>query len=334
MKQILGTIVGGESLSEQESIQAFETITKGDASAGQIGAFLMGLSLRGESVAEIIGAVRALRAQSLKIDSPPGAIDVCGTGGDRKGTVNISTAVGLVVAGCGVAVAKHGNRAISSRSGSADVLRSLGVNIESSIESTRRCLWECGLCFLLAPLYHPGMKNVGPIRADLGFRTVFNILGPLINPAEVRRQVIGVFSPEWVEPIGQVLLKLGIDRAWIVHGHDGMDELTTTSETTVIQIRDHTLSRFAIRPEDVGLERRKAEELRGGSPEENAQAILDLLRGHPGPYREIVLLNSAAALLIADKVATLQEGVVMAAQAIDNGAAFGILERLITLSHA
>ena len=334
MKQVLGTIVGGESLSEQDSIQAFEAITKGQASAGQIGAFLMGLSLRGETVAEIIGAVRALRAQSLKIDSPPGAIDVCGTGGDRKGTANISTAVGLVVAGCGVAVAKHGNRAISSRSGSADVLKSLGVNIEASIESTRRCLWECGLCFLLAPLYHPGMKNVGPIRADLGFRTVFNILGPLINPAEVRRQVIGVFSPEWIEPIGQVLLKLGIDRAWIVHGHDGMDELTTTSETTVIQIRDHTLSRFAIAPEDVGLERRKAEELQGGSPEENAQAILALLRGRPGPYREIVLLNSAAALLIADKVATLQEGVLMAAQAIETGAALGILERLITLSHA
>jgi anthranilate phosphoribosyltransferase len=274
-----------------------------------------------------------MRAKVLTVRAPEGAIDTCGTGGDGKGTFNISTCAAFVVAGAGVPVAKHGNRAISSRSGSADVLKELGVNIEASPETISRCIAECGLGFMFAPTHHAAMRHVAQVRTELGTRTIFNLLGPLANPAGAKYQIIGVFGKEWVEPIAQVLVLLGTIRAWVVHGSDGLDELTTTGISDVAVVDAGKVSTFRISPRNAGLPDARPEDLIGGNAVENAAHIRAVLGGLKGPLRDIVLLNAAAALLVAGKASTLREGVALASKSIDSGKALAVLEALVRLSH-
>jgi anthranilate phosphoribosyltransferase len=333
LKPLLAQVAAGRALSEKEAEAAFDIIMSGNATPSQIGALLMALRVRGETVDEITGAVRTMRAKALTIDAPPGTIDTVGTGGDASGTFNISTATGLVVAGAGVPVAKHGNRAFSSRSGAADVLAALGVNIDADMAVVRRCLWEIGFCFLMAPRHHGAMRHVGPTRVELGTRTIFNLLGPMSNPAGARRLLVGVFAPEWVLPMAEVLGRLGAERAWVVHG-SGIDELTTTGVTTVAEFKDGTVTRFEVTPEQVGLSRVPLEALKGGEPPHNAALMRELLGGAPGPLREVVLLNSAAALIVAGRAEDLPAGVAMATHAIDSGAARRVLDRLVAATNA
>jgi anthranilate phosphoribosyltransferase len=293
----------------------------------------MALRVRGESVDEITGAARIMRAKALAIDAPPGTIDTVGTGGDGSGSFNISTATGLVVAGCGVPVAKHGNRAFSSKSGAADVLTALGVNIDCDMEIVRRCLWEVGICFLMAPRHHGATRHVGPTRVELGTRTIFNLLGPLSNPAGAKRLLVGVFAPEWIVPMAEVLGRLGAEHVWVVHG-SGMDELTTTGTTVVAEFKDGRVRSFEVAPEDAGLPRAPLDALKGGEPAHNAALMRDLLGGTTGPLRDIVLLNSAAALIVAGRAETLREGVALAAKSLDSGAAKTVLERLIAATNS
>lgn len=334
LKSILAGVVEGRRLDCGEAQTAIGEIMAGQASPAQIAAFLTALRLRGETVDEIYGAARAMRAKMVTIASPPGALDCCGTGGDKSGTFNISTAVSFVVAACGVPVAKHGNRAASSRSGAADVLTALGVNVAAPLPLVERALREAGIGFLFAPNHHPAMKHVGPVRTELGYRTIFNLLGPLSNPAGAKRQLLGVFAKEWVEPLAQVLKSLGAEKAWVVHGSDGLDEITTTGETQVAVLENGQVTTQTITPADFGLKIARAEDLKGGSPAENAAALKALLDGAPGAYRDIVLANAAAALVIADKAENLKEGVAMAAEAIDTGAARRVLARLVDLTNA
>ena len=315
-------------MSEGEAEAAFDIIMSGDATPSQMGAFLMALRVRGETVDEITGAARIMRAKAVVIDAPPGTIDTCGTGGDASGSFNISTASALVVAGCGVPVAKHGNRALSSKSGSADVLTALGVNIDADLAIVRQCLWEVGLGFLMAPRHHSATRHVAPTRVELGTRTIFNLLGPLSSPAMARRQLVGVFAPEWVRPMAEVLGRLGAEHAWVVHG-DGLDELTTAGVTTVAAFEDGKVRMFEVVPEDFGLARARLEDIRGGEPQHNADLMRDLLDGIGGPLRDVVLLNSGAALLIAGRVATVEAGIELAARAIDTGAAQRVLDELV-----
>ncbi|MBI4183832.1 MAG: anthranilate phosphoribosyltransferase [Proteobacteria bacterium] len=334
MRPILAKVAGGKSLSETEAEGAFQIIMSGGATAAQIGAFLMALRLRGETVEEITGAARTMRAKVLAVEAPPGAIDTCGTGGDASRTFNISTAAALVVAAAGVPVAKHGNRALSSASGSADVLRALGVNIEADMALVRKSLWEARIGFLMAPRHHSAMRHVAGPRAELGTRTIFNLLGPLANPAGVSRQLIGVFSFDWVRPMAEVLGKLGAERAWVVHGSDGLDEMTTTGSTFVAELKDGEVSTFEVTPEDAGLARTTPDRLKGGDAKTNAAALRALLDGEDrGPYRDIVLLNSAAALLVAGKAATLAEGVARAGAAVDGGDARRTLDELVRITN-
>ena len=298
----------------------------GSVSEMRMAAFLTALAVRGPSVAEIAGAARAMRAAMTKVEAPGNAIDVCGTGGDGAGTLNVSTATAFVVAGCGVAVAKHGNRAMSSRTGAADVLEALGVPINLNAEAAGKSLRNPGFAFLFAPSYHPAMKNVAPVRRDLGFRTVFNLLGPICNPAGVKRQLIGIFAPEWLEPVAHVLAELGTEKAWIVHGADGLDELSTTGPTHVAMLEDGRVTLRNIVPEDAGIERTSLAALKGGTAEDNARAIRELLSGAKGAFRSIVLLNAAAALVAAGQAANLKDGVAQAAEAIDKGRAAAALE--------
>jgi anthranilate phosphoribosyltransferase len=328
LKTLLAKVASGRSLSESEAEAAFDVIMSGDATPSQMGGFLMALRVRGETVDEITGAARIMRAKALHIDAPPGAIDTCGTGGDASGSFNISTASALVVAGCGVPVAKHGNRALSSRSGSADVLTALGVNIEADLAVVRACLWEIGIGFLMAPRHHSATRHVAPTRVELGTRTIFNLLGPLSSPALARRQLLGVFARDWVKPMAEVLGRLGGERAWVVHG-DGLDELTTTGPTLVAALDRGKLETFEITAADAGLPAARREDLRGGEAALNARLMRDLLAGAGGPLRDVVLLNSAAALLVADRAKTLYEGVELAARTIDTGAAARVLEALI-----
>jgi anthranilate phosphoribosyltransferase len=293
-----------------------------------MGAFLMALRVRGETVDEITGAARIMRAKALAIEAPPGTIDTCGTGGDGSGTFNVSTASALVAAGCGVSVAKHGNRALSSKSGSADVLTALGVNIDADMTVVKRCLWEVGIGFLMAPRHHSAMRHVAPTRVELATRTIFNLLGPMSNPAGAKRQLVGVFAPEWVVPMAEVLGRLGAERAWVVHGA-GIDELTTAGVSTVAEFKDGRVTSFEVAPEDAGLARVPRDALRGGEPAHNAAQMRELLGGATGPLRDIVLLNSAAALVVAGRAADLREGVRMAAEALDGGAAKRALDRLV-----
>src|SRR5712691_9960335 len=307
LKPLLAEVASGRTLSEAEAEAAFEIIMSGNATPSQMGAFLMALRVRGESVDEIAGAARIMRAKVLAIDAPPGTIDTVGTGGDGSGTFNISTASALVVAGSGVPVAKHGNRAFSSKSGAADVLTALGVNIDADMAVVRRCLWEIGFCFLMAPRHHSAMRHVGPTRVELGTRTIFNLLGPMSNPAGAPRQLVGVFAPQWVVPMAEVLGRLGAERAWVVHG-SGIDEVTTVGVTRVAEFHDGRVVEFDVVPEEAGLRPARLEDLKGGEPAHNAALMRELLGGAPGALRDIVLLNSAAALIVAGRAETLRDG--------------------------
>jgi anthranilate phosphoribosyltransferase len=332
MKPLLAKVADGLALSEVEAETAFDIIMSGDATAAQIGGFLMALRVRGESVDEITGAVRAMRDKMTKVSAPEGAIDVVGTGGDASGTYNISTTSALVVASLGVPVAKHGNRALSSKSGAADILSALGVNLDADLKTVEKALRDVGIAFLMAPLYHSAMRHVGPARVELGTRTIFNILGPLANPASVKRQFTGAFARAWIEPMARTLGNLGCEAAWVVHGSDGLDELTTTGPSYVAELKNGKVSTFEVTPEDAGLGRAKPEDLKGGAPEFNAQALRDLFDGQAGPYRDVVLLNSAAALMVAGKASSLTEGAAMAAQAIDEGKAKSTLDKLVAVT--
>ncbi len=332
-KSVLARLAAGARLSEAEAGAAIAAMLSGHATPAQMGAFLMALRVRGETVAEITGAVRTLRAMALPITAPDGAIDIVGTGGDNSGTVNISTAAALVVAGCGVPVAKHGNRRASSLSGAADVLEALGVNIEADRRLVTRAMTEAGIGFLMAQRHHPAMKHVAPTRAELGTRTIFNLLGPLSNPAGVKRQLVGVFAPEWLEPVAEVLKTLGTERAWVVHG-EGLDELTTTGRTEVVELDHGRLSRFDLVPEAAGLERASLADLRGGDANANAAIITALLKGAPGPVRDVVVYNAAAALVVAGRVGDVRTGVDLARAAIDDGSARRALERLVAITNA
>jgi anthranilate phosphoribosyltransferase len=331
-KPLLARLADGATLSDADADAFFAACFRGEPTPAQIAAAVTAMRLRGETVGEITACARAMRAQALVLEHPYDVIDVCGTGGDGQHTLNISTAVAFVAAGAGLKVAKHGTRAISSKSGSSDVLTALGVNIAATTAQQRTALDEAGVCFLFAPAHHAAMRHVLPIRQELGFRTIFNLLGPLSNPAGARRQVVGVAAPRFVEPIARALGALGAIRAWAVHG-DGLDELTTTGETDVAEWRDGGLRLFRITPEAVGLTRARIEDIRGGEPEENARALRELLAGAKGAYRDIVLLNAAAALLVGDKVETLSDGVALAAAVIDDGRAAAALERLVSITN-
>lgn len=333
LRAAIKIVARGRSLSQEQSAKAFEAIMTGKASDAQIGALLMGLHVRGETVDEIAGAARVLRAKALSVKAPDGAIDTCGTGGDAKGTHNISTCVAFVVAGAGVPVAKHGNRSISSRSGSADVLKSLGVNLDCAPEIIERCIAACGLGFMFAPAHHAAMRHVAKVRGELGVRTIFNLLGPLANPAATKYQIVGVFDRKWVEPVAKVLGLLGVERAWVVHGADGLDELTTTTVSDVAVLDGGQVSTFRISPRNAGLPDAKPDDLTGGDAEENAAHIRAVLHGNAGPLRDIVLLNAAAALLVAGKASTLRDGVALAADAIDSGKAATVLDALVALTN-
>jgi anthranilate phosphoribosyltransferase len=328
LKALLAHVAQGRSLSESQAEAAFDIIMSGDATPSQMGAFLMALRVRGETVDEITGAARIMRAKAVSIDAPPGTIDTCGTGGDASGSFNISTASALVVAGCGVPVAKHGNRALSSKSGSADVLTTLGVNIDADLAVVRQCLWEVGLGFLMAPRHHSATRHVAPTRVELGTRTIFNLLGPLSSPAMARRQLVGVFAPEWVRPMAEVLGRLGAERAWVVHG-EGLDELTTAGTTTVAAFENSQVVTFEVAPEDFGLPRARLADIRGGEPQHNADLMRDLLAGAGGPLRDVVLLNSGAALLVAGRASGVEAGIELAARSIDSGAARRVLDELV-----
>jgi anthranilate phosphoribosyltransferase len=331
-KILLGRVAAGERLSEDDAAAAFDAMMSGNATPSQMGGFLMALRVRGETVAEITGAARTMRAKALTIDAPPGAIDTVGTGGDGAGTFNISTAAALVVAGCGVPVAKHGNRNFSSKSGSADILAALGVNIDADMSLVRRAMFEAGIGFMMAPRHHSATRHVAPTRIELGTRTIFNLLGPVSNPAGAKRQLVGVFSPEWVKPVAEVLGKLGSERAWVVHG-DGLDEITTTGKTQVAALDGGTVTTFEVTPEDAGLPRARIADLKGGDPAENAARLTALLEGEKGPLRDIVLLNAAAALIVAGKVGDLKSGVERAAQAVRDGGARQALARLVAITN-
>ncbi|MCZ7656966.1 MAG: anthranilate phosphoribosyltransferase [Xanthobacteraceae bacterium] len=333
-KALIGKVATGAVLTRQEAVNAFDRMMSGEATPSQMGALLMGLRVRGETVDEITGAVTTMRAKMLRVDAPADAIDVVGTGGDASGSYNISTCAAFVVAGCGVPVAKHGNRALSSRSGAADVLAALGVNIDLSPEAISHCIHEAGIGFMFAPAHHPAMKHVGPTRVELGTRTIFNLLGPLSNPAGVRRQMVGVFSRQWVEPLAVVLKNLGSERAYVVHGSDGLDEITTVGPTSVASLENGEVTTFEIVPEELGLARARSEELRGGEAEANAAALTDVLKGRKGPFRDVAMLNAAAALVVAGRARDLKDGVALAGRSIDSGEAEGRLDRLIAISNA
>ncbi|MCZ6495401.1 MAG: anthranilate phosphoribosyltransferase [Alphaproteobacteria bacterium] len=332
-KRLIALVADGASLSRQQAEEAFEVIMSGEATPSQMGAFLMALRVRGETVDEITGAATVMRAKALSVNAPEGAMDTCGTGGDASGTYNISTGAALLVAAAGVPVAKHGNRALSSLSGSADVLAALGVNIEAEITRVEQAMREANIGFLMAPRHHAAMRHVGPTRVELGTRTIFNLLGPLSNPAGAKRQLIGVFDRRWTAPMAEVLGRLGSQRAWVVHGSDGLDEITTTGATTVSEFNDGTVSSFEVTPEDAGLSRADPADLKGGDAETNARAITEMLDGVTGPYRDIVLLNAGAALLVADKAGDLKEGAGLAVEAIASGKAKETLARLVTISN-
>src|ERR1700734_433589 len=333
IKALIGQVATGAALSREAAFEAFESMMSGEVTPSQIGGLLMALRVRGETVEEITGAVTAMRGKMLGVVAPADAIDVVGTGGDASGSFNISTCAAFIVAGAGVPVAKHGNRALSSRSGAADVLAALGVNIDLTPEQIGHCISEAGIGFMFAPAHHPAMKNVGPTRVELGTRTIFNLLGPLSNPAGVKRQMIGVFSRQWTEPLAQVLKILGSESVWVVHGSDGLDEITTSGPTSVAALEDGNIKSFEISPEEFGLPRVKPEALRGGDAATNAKALQEVLEGKKTPLRDVALFNAAAALVVAGKAKELKGGLALAAQSVDSGEAEGRLDRLIVVSN-
>jgi len=333
LKPILNQVADAKALSTAEAEEAFNIIMSGDATTAQIAGFLMALRVRGETVDEITAAVKTMRAKMTTIDAPPDAIDIVGTGGDASGTYNISTGAALLTAACGVPVAKHGNRALSSKSGTADVLSALGVNLECDMDLVKRAIWEAKIGFLLAPRHHAAMKYVMPARIEMGVRTIFNILGPLSNPAGVKRQLTGAFSRDWIRPMAETLGNLGTEMAWVVHGSDGLDEITTTGPTYVVQTQNGEISEFEITPEDAGLPRAKSEDLKGGTPQENAEAMKAMLQGEAGAFRDCVVLNAAAALVVAGKAQDLKDGAAQAGAALDAGKAMDTLEDLINITN-
>ena len=329
LKPFIAITAENQALSQAEASEAFEIMMSGEATPAQIGAFLMALRLRGETVAEITGAAEAMRAKMTAVTAPEGAMDIVGTGGDAHGTYNISTTTALVVAGAGVPVAKHGNRAFSSQSGAADVLSALGVDLEASQDKVEKSIAEAGIGFLMAPLYHGAMRHVGPSRAEMGIRTVFNILGPMCNPASVKYLLVGTYDAKWLAPMAETLAGLGVERAWIVHGSDGMDELTTTGPSQVAKLEGGSVTMAEISPGDAGLPTACLADLKGGTPEDNAAAIRGVLDSDEGAFRDIVLYNAAAALNVAGKAESLEAGVALAADSIGSGAAKAALAGLL-----
>ena len=329
---LLAKVGNGQSLGVDEAERAFDIMTSGDATPAQMGAFLMGLKVRGETADELAGGARALRSKALRVKAPPGAVDIVGTGGDHHGTYNVSSCSALVVAGAGVPVAKHGNRAFTSKSGAADVLSALGIGLELPVETLEKALIEANICFLMAPRHHSAMRNVNAPRVELApSRTIFNLLGPLSNPALVKRQVVGVFDRRWLKPMAEALGQLGLERALVVHGQDGMDELTTTTASWAASLENGKVSEIEITPEEIGVKRATLADLKGADAVHNAEAIKKVLAGERNAFRDIVLLNSAAALLVAGKAGTLKEGAELAAQSIDSGkaaATLGLLQRI------
>jgi len=332
-KPMIAKVAAGAPLSAAEAESAFERILSGESTPAQTAGFLMALRVRGETVEEITGAVRAMRAKMLRVEGAEDAIDIVGTGGDNVGTWNVSTLAAILAAACGVKVAKHGNRAASSKSGAADVLSALNVKVGLAPEHVARCISEAGLGFMMAPTHHASMRHVGPVRVELGTRTIFNLLGPLSNPASVKRQVVGVFSPGWLEPIAETLRALGSERVWVVHGADGLDELTTTGPTHVVELKAGALSRFDITPADAGLRVSNLEDLKGGDPAVNAVALKGVLQGARNAYRDIAVLNAAAGIVVAGKAGTLHEAARMAEAAIDSGRALQTLDKLSAISN-
>jgi len=333
IKPFIAKAAAGETFDADEARQVFDIMMDGEATPTQIGAILMALRVRGETIDEIAGAVSAMRARMLPVEAPEGAIDIVGTGGDASGTYNISTCSALVVAGAGVPVAKHGNRALSSKSGAADVLAALGINLDINAKKIGECIREAGIGFMFAPNHHSAMRHVGPSRVEMGTRTIFNLLGPLCNPASVKRYMLGVFAKEWAEPLARVLGNLGAETAWVVHGSDGLDEVTTTGPTFVAELKDGKVSTFEVSPSDFGLHTANPAMLKGGSGEENAVALKAVLQGEAGAYRDIVLANSAAALVVAGKAETVTEAVGLAADSIDSGKALATLDKLVSVSN-
>jgi anthranilate phosphoribosyltransferase len=322
-------------LSVGEASSAMEAIMDGQAQPSQIAGFLIGLAMKGERPDEIVGLARTMRARAARLSrSFDPVFDTCGTGGDGAGTFNVSTVAALVLAACGVRVAKHGNRSATSRCGSADLFEALGVNVAAPPAVVERCLEQAGIGFLFAPTFHPSMRHAAPTRRELGVRTAFNLLGPLTNPAGAKRQLVGVPRPELTELVARSLAQLGAERAWVVHGADGLDEISTTGYTKVSECRDGSVNTFYLHPGDVGLPKAAPEALKGGSPADNAAIAVSVLRGDMGPAREIVLLNAGASLLISDRARTIPEGITMAADAIDSGRAQEVLQRLAILSNA
>jgi anthranilate phosphoribosyltransferase len=332
-KPLIAKVATGATLTRVEAMSAFDAMLSGEVTPAQTGAFLMALRVRGESVEEITGAVAAMREKMLRVHAPADAIDVVGTGGDNSGSFNVSTLAAIIVAACGAPVAKHGNRAASSKSGTADTLSALGVRIGIAAEQVEACIARAGIGFMMAPTHHAAMRHVGSARIELGTRTIFNLLGPLSNPAGVRNHLIGVFSAAWLEPMAQVLRNLGSKRAWITHGADGLDEMTTTGPTSVVELADGAIRSFQVTPEEVGLARAKAGDLKGGDAAHNAAALTGVLRGAHNAYRDIAVLNAAGALVVAEKARNVNEGVEQASEALKSGKARQTLARLVEVSN-
>lgn len=334
VKRLMQKVATGATLEEDAIKNAFELMMSGAATPAQMAAFLMALRVRGETLAEITGACRLMREKMLPLEAPPDAVDIVGTGGDGHNTYNVSTCAALVAAGAGVPIAKHGNRAVSSLSGASDVLTALGVKIDVPPLTISRAIAEAGVGFMWAPMHHPAMKSWAPARAELGVRTLLNLLGPLANPAGVKRQVVGVYSPEWTKPIAEALHSLGSVHAWVVHGSDGLDEITTTGPTQVCELKNGKVRTFEVRPEDADMAPATLADLKGGDATVNATAIRNVLAGEPGPFRDIVLMNAGAALIVGGKAASLREGAERAARAIDEGAAALALDKLVAVTNA
>ncbi len=327
LKPVLARLALGETMNEAEAEQAFGIIMEGEATPAQIAGMLMAMRVRGETVAEMTGAVRAMRARMTPIEAPANAIDLVGTGGDGVGTLNISTAAAFVVAGAGVPVAKHGNKALSSKSGASDVLGALGINLDLPIPALSDVLREVGMVFLAAPRHHAALRHAAGPRVELGTRTIFNLLGPLTSPARVKRQMTGAFAQEWLRPMAETLARTGTEHAWLVHGQ-GLDELTLAGPSDVVELKGGTIREFTITPADAGLREAPVEALIGGTPAENAEALIELLQGAHGPYRDCVVLNAAAALVVAGVTTDLREAADRAARSIDTRAAWDVLQKL------
>lgn len=332
IKEALQRIGAGKDLTGEEMRSVMNIIMSGEATPSQIGAFLIGMRVKGETVGEIAAAVSILREKMVPVEAPDDAMDIVGTGGDAAETYNISTAASLVVASAGIPVAKHGNRAVSSKSGASDVLTALGIDINLTPDRIAECIREAGIGFMFAPAHHPAMKHVGPVRQELGVRTMFNLLGPQSNPAGARRYLLGVYDREWVEPVAAALLANRAIAAWVVHGADGLDELSTTGPSFVAQIKDGNLTSFEVVPEDAGLSRASLADLKGGDPAFNAKALRELLEGEKSPYRDVVSFNAAAAFIVAGEAGDLKEGVERATEQIDSGRAKATLDKLVTVS--